>query len=409
MIFFTAPGMTFLLSIYVDRIFRDLSIPLSEFVWVYSLATLGASFLLNPIGRLLDRKPLSFVVVGAVLTMVFGCVGLASARGAISLFVPLMALRLVGQGAFGLIASTTISRRFQQNRGKALAWIMLGFPLSELIFPTLTLLLLGAVDWRWTWAIYGMAMVVILLPIQLSLIKKFALHHHHFLPGEADGGEIEAPSGSDFVVVGTHQSTPKEVLRDPVFYWMLVAYVVPPTWMTVLFIYQSLLFAENHWPIYLAAAGVGVYSIAKVVGGLGVGVLIDKYGVTWPFVVMTVLMGVGVLTAGIGGSKVTLFVYFLLTGLSLGMAMPIMDVVWAVLYGTEHLGAIKGYVQMTRNGMTALGPIPFAMMISLGMPLDWIYQVLGVATIAMGVIPLWVRYRYKRMKDPCIISSGRFL
>ena len=57
-IFFTAPGQTFLISLFVTEIFSEFGVSQSYFAGIYSAATLSASLLLNPAGHLIDKYPI---------------------------------------------------------------------------------------------------------------------------------------------------------------------------------------------------------------------------------------------------------------------------------------------------------------------------------------------------------------
>jgi MFS family permease len=166
-IFFSAPGQTFLISFFVAKIFQDLPVSLSAFAGIYSAATLAASLLLNPAGQIIDRYPVRKVATGVSLLMALGCWELAFSTNLIGIFIAFFILRLIGQGVLGLTATTLVIKKFFLNRGKALSLIMLGYPLSEMIYPFVCLYFLELAGWRWTYIWLGLSNVVILLPLQL--------------------------------------------------------------------------------------------------------------------------------------------------------------------------------------------------------------------------------------------------
>ena len=88
----------------------------------------------------------------------------------------------MGQGVFGLTASTLIIKQFEKNRGKAMGFITLGFPFSELIYPSLALCLLSTVGWRMSYVAFGISNLILMLPLQLWLIAKANIKEGHFLP-----------------------------------------------------------------------------------------------------------------------------------------------------------------------------------------------------------------------------------
>ena len=99
-IFFSAPGQTFLISLFVAPIFKDLSISQSLAAGTYSAATLCASFLLNPAGRLIDKYPIQKIIFITTILMAIGCWILASATHIVMVFLGFFLLRFIGQGVF---------------------------------------------------------------------------------------------------------------------------------------------------------------------------------------------------------------------------------------------------------------------------------------------------------------------
>ena len=60
-------------------------------------------------------------------------------------------MRLAGQGLSSHTASTTISRYFNKNRGRALSISWLGLSSAEFVLPVLIVFLLTFIEWREIW------------------------------------------------------------------------------------------------------------------------------------------------------------------------------------------------------------------------------------------------------------------
>ena len=63
-------------------------------------------------------------------------------------------MRLAGQGLSSHTATTTISRFFEKNRGRALSTGWLGLSLAEFIMPVLIVFLLTFIEWRDIWVYF---------------------------------------------------------------------------------------------------------------------------------------------------------------------------------------------------------------------------------------------------------------
>jgi MFS family permease len=62
-----------------------------------------------------------------------------------------------------MVVSVTISRWFVRRRGRAIAIASLGQGLSKLAIPIITAVLFARVGWRWTWAIFGLITLVLMV------------------------------------------------------------------------------------------------------------------------------------------------------------------------------------------------------------------------------------------------------
>lgn len=394
---FSAPGQTFLISLFVKPIFDEINVSQSAFAGLYSAATLGASLLLNPAGRLIDKHSTKTIVILNTVLMAAGCCILAASTTLVTLFIGFFAVRLMGQGVYGLTASTLIIKQFKKNRGKAMGVITLGFPISELIYPSLALWLLGAVGWRMSYAFFGLSNLLLMLPLQLWLIAKANIKEGHFLPGESELNPQLLPGAGGERKIRPHEDwTLGRCLKNVKFYLLIAASCIPPTIMTGLLFHQTTLFNTQRWPIELAATGLGVYALTKAVGSICIGPVIDRHGPLPSFVALIATIAAGTFLASVNGPSWLIFAYFGLLGAALGVSSPIMNVVWPHFYGTKHMGSIKGFIGTIRNGLTALGPLPIAMAIDGGISIHSVLRWTALMIFVMASLPLivwWMDHR----------------
>ena len=80
-------------------------------------------------------------------------------------------MRLAGQGLSSHTATTTISRFFEKNRGRALSTGWLGLSLAEFIMPVLIVFLLTFIEWRDIWVSISI-LVILVLPVATFLLVK---------------------------------------------------------------------------------------------------------------------------------------------------------------------------------------------------------------------------------------------
>ncbi len=206
--FFSAPGQTFFLSLFVPYFLIAADVTNDKFNQIYLIGTLLSAFTLPWVGGFIDKWRIRYVSlsVGGGL-MVFGL--LASQVNVWWMLIPVIyGLRLFGQGLMPLTGSTSIARYFSLGRGKALSLINFGISFAELIFPLMVVTLIGVIGWQWSWAVIGGIILATFMPLVVGLIP--AKHPFQYL-------QEEQPEPGKKVV---KSATRKEVLRDPLFYML---------------------------------------------------------------------------------------------------------------------------------------------------------------------------------------------
>lgn len=390
-VFFSAPGQTFLLSFFFVHIRETMEIPESLCAGLYSAATFAAALFLSPAGRLIDKYPIKRIILAVTIFMAVGCWILAASRNVLMVFIAFFILRLIGQGVFSLAGSTLIIKNFQKNRGKALGITTLGFPFSEMIYPSIALFLVTTFGWRTSYVLFGFSCLLLMLPIQWTLLTKAKLKRGHFLPGEEAINPQRMPGQPEERHIRPHKDFALgEVLHDLKFYLLLFAGCVPPMVVTGLFYHQITLFNANGWPVTLAVGGFALYAVFKAAGSVGIGPIVDRYGPLVPFVVIILLLASGTFLAGFGGPTHIVYYYFCIIGAALGFTSPVMNVVWPHFYGVKHMGSIKGFIATFRNGLTGLGPLPIALALDSGFSINQVLIWTSYAIFLTALLPLLV-------------------
>jgi MFS family permease len=139
---FSSFGQTFFISISAPTLIETFGLSNARWGGLYSMATLISALCLPYVGGLLDKFSLRNFSAAVCLAFAFACLTLGAAQQVWMVFIAIVGLRLCGQGLLGLIASTTMARAFTKNRGTALSVSSTGFPLGEILFPPLAIMVL---------------------------------------------------------------------------------------------------------------------------------------------------------------------------------------------------------------------------------------------------------------------------
>ncbi len=397
-LFFSAPGQTFFISIFVPSIHSSFHISQTSFMLLYGVATLLAALLLNPAGQLIDHHNPKRVLAAITILMAIGCWILGSATNVVMLCIGFLLVRFIGQGVFGLTASTLLARKFLKNRGRAMSLMTLGFSLSEAVFPFFSLLLLDHWGWRTSFFSFGILIIVVMLPIQWLLLSKIKLEDTEYFEDEFTIQPLHLPGETVPETHSQHSYTLKHVISDPTFYWVTIASCLPPMIVSGLFFYQGTIFELHRWPLIWIVTGLQCYALFKSVAALGIGPVIDKVGPIYPFCAMIFFLSVGAALITVGGGIEITLLYYIFIGIALGLSGPVIDVVWPNLYGIKHIGSIKGFAATFRNGLTAFGALPLALALDHGIPVLTVIGWTSVFIFLLTWIPLWVAKKTPRIK-----------
>ncbi len=361
--FFSGLGQTFLISFFVPHFNEAFAIDNSSFGYLYSAATVCSALTFPYAGGMIDRFPLRYLSVANGLFLTLFCLITALAPHYLVLFLGLYGLRFTGQGFMVLIGSTGLARFFDAERGRSLSLASFGLSLSEGLMPTIVTLLAGLAGWRNAWLILPVFVLGIFVPLAITLIRKQDTFQWPPRPkgeggpeGQAEKEITEDEEGSQ-KGPQTPDATRKEVIRDPRFWLLVPGSMFLPFFITGMFIHQNLLAEAKGWSMEWMSTCFVAYFVSRIISYILAGPLIDRFGARRVFIFYLLPLLAGMNTLLIGDHPMVAMVYLFLAGLTASLAAVTNTAMWAEIYGTSHLGAIKSVVTMLMVLSTALGAV----------------------------------------------------
>ena len=170
--FFSSFGQSFFLGLFNSSIRDALSITHGQFGSIYASATLLSSIVLVWIGKKIDDVNILKFASYVIIFLSASCFIFSKISSVIFLFVGIFLMRLAGQGLSSHTATTTISRFFEKNRGRALSTGWLGLSLAEFILPVLIVFLLTFIEWRDIWVSISILVILVLPVATFYLVKE---------------------------------------------------------------------------------------------------------------------------------------------------------------------------------------------------------------------------------------------
>lgn len=343
--FWSGPGQTFVISVFGGHIREDFNLSHGDFGAIYTVATLICAALLWKAGPLVDRLPLRQFVFKIAVAMILAMVSFGFVQGPITLFLGIIAVRFLGQGMMTHIAFTSMARRYEAERGRAIAIAALGFPLGEALFPPVIVLAMGIVDWHYIWPAMAVLAAMMLLPTIPYLIRHTA---------NQDGHGVRDLRAED---EDAKHWTRAEMLRDRKFYLLAPTAMAQSGIFTGLFFHQVYLVAGKGWNFEWWSLCFSLFAMSSIIGGMASGILVDKFRAQTlvPFILLPLLAGS--LVFSYAGPSIYAAVVMLILGLGAGATNPVLSSLWPELYGTRHLGAIRSVATVVMVFGSALGPI----------------------------------------------------
>lgn len=343
--FWSSPGQTFVISIFGSHLRHDFNLSHGEFGGLYTLATLASAALLWKAGPLVDKFPLKKFANKTVLAMVVVTALFSMTQGPVTLLIGIFGLRFLGQGMLNHIGITAMSRRYEKERGRALAIVGLGFPLSEVIVPPLVVLGLGMYDWRILWLIMGGLIGLVVIPLVPILIR-----HTENQDGTGTSELLELDKDAK-------HWTRAEMLRDPRFYMVAITAVAQSGIVTGLFFHQVHIIGLKGWSLEWWSICFSIFALSGIVGSLISGFIIDRFSARRlvPFVLLPLVAAI--LLFGTVDHWIFAAIIMAALGIGAGLAHPALSALWPELYGTQHLGAIRSVATVVMVFGSALGPI----------------------------------------------------
>ncbi len=335
-----------------------------QFGLLYTLATLMSSICLVWVGSLADRIAPRILAVACALLLAATCVLMSQVHNIVLLGVALFGLRLLGQGMMTHVAVTTMSRWFNRFRGRALAFTQLGFPSGEAILPFVVTIAISGLGWRYVWIASALSLSLVIAPVLVFLLRDPPDGRRAKARGAVnpDGALSEHPTGRHW--------TRGAVLRNRVFWLAIPGFMGPPAIGTLFIFHQAHLAQIKGWELTSFTALFPVLSVSTVVTSLVSGALIDRFGAFRLMPLVLLPEAIGCVALGATNSYWAMPVFFASFGTTMGLMSPVIGALWAELYGTAHLGAIRALATSAFVLASAVGPGLAGTLIDLGFDLD---------------------------------------
>lgn len=360
----------------------------SEVTSVYSIYLLVHGFTAPLVGLVFDRLGPRWVY-GAGMS----CLGAALflAGGLTSLwqfYIFIGALVGVGVSLNGMVpGSALLSRWYREKLSSAIGIAFSATGVGTILFVPIAQSLIGAYDWRLTYRIFGLAVLILVPAVLLLPWKRFAqgspLHRHEQRQGKAGEGW-----------------TLKKALRAPVFWGLALMFFCTAVAMFSVLVQLVAFFIDAGFSPLTAASAYGFLGLLSAISVMSSGFVSDRFGyrqtVTGSFAGTAAGMGLLVLTTYFP-SAALLAVFVALFGLCMGTRGPIISSVAARYFAGPRVATIYGVIYSANAIGAAIGSYMGGLLHDLtggyGVGLAAALAFIGIAAAPFWTIPALKDFR----------------
>ncbi len=376
----TAPGQTAGVSVFIDPMMATLDLSRSQISLAYLVGTLAGAGTMPAFGRLIDRRGVRYTMTAIAVSFPVVLLAMAGVGGLVTLTLGFVGIRMLGQGALSMTATTAVAFWFDRLRGRAIGLTSAaGQGLMTLAPVTLAAAVL-ALGWRGAWIAAAAVVAVVTLSVARLGMRDSPADVGQRVDGLAHSDET--PSTPIWGV------TRAQAMRSRMFWALTGGVLTTGLISTALAFHQiSVLGARGLTPVE-AAANFIPQTLAALAATLVTGALVDHVR---PRILLAVAMGFligAVLVLPSVSPGWTAAMYGAAIGAAGGSARALEGAALPRFFGTRHLGSIRGMVTLVMVVGTAVGPS----LLALGHDLTGSYQpalywmlLLPAAVIVLGI------------------------
>jgi MFS family permease len=342
----TAPGQTAGLSPFTDRFINELDISRTLISSSYLLATLAGAIAMPLVGRLLDRYGGRLAGTWIVVVLSLVLVGASFVTEIIGLTASYVGLRMAGQGALTLAATTLVAQLVTHRSGLALGIAGAMGAGGVSLAPVFIEQLISATDFRTAFLVEA-AIVAVVGLIMVAIVP-------------SDRQKTHTDTGTIIIRQTGPGVTLREARRSSMFWVFTLTGFTVGMMSTGLAFHLISILGEQGLTSIEAASNFIPQTIAALLTTLALGAVVDRVDPRWGVVVsMVALIGAMVMLPVVepGGLSI---VFGLLLGASQGAHRGVEAAAFLRYFGPAHIGAIRGFTTAILVASTALGPLYFA-------------------------------------------------
>lgn len=355
--------MSSTLSVFLKPLTEDLAVSRGLFSLLRSGEILIGAAMAPLVGPLVDRYGGRWLMAGGALVAGAGFILL----GQVDSFWQFLALRwsLITMGGVfmcHMVVSVTISRWFVRRRGRAIAIASLGQGLSKVLIPVVTATLFVWVGWRWTWAIFGLITLGLIVIPALIFMRRSPEDMGLKPDGDEAPDELVGPAVADKprgfanrIAVDETVWGWREVIRTDTFWMVCFIYGMANVGIAGLNLHVFAYVTDIGFSPLVGATVLSIIAFTQLGSTLVWGFVSERMEIRRSSTLMFLIQAIGLALVTATSTAAPLYAGFLLYGIGLGGGWVLQEVVWAHYFGRVSLGTVRGLGILVTHAFGAAG------------------------------------------------------
>ena len=369
-------GQTFFISLFAGEIRQAFNLSHGEWGFIYSGGTLASAIAMLCFGGYVDKYKITLNIKIVIISLSLVCLTMTFVSLVWLLPLIIFGLRFFGQGMLIHIPAVAIGKWYGKNKGKALSLSIMGFSIGEAIFPVIFVSLFMLIGWRNSWLV-GTVVLLFILPIIIKLLS------NERVPNS------KQENLSDQFGMGSKHWKRRDVLKNWVFWAVIIPFLIPPIFSTAFFFNMVHLTEVKNWSLITFTSLFPFYTGMSIITTLASGWMLDKFGVEKILPFYLIPMATGLLIFSYSNTYLTAAIGFGFLGMTQGLAMTIGGTFWPTYYGTKNLGSVRSLSTSTMVFGTAIGPAVVGKLLDIDVNYNFI--LLGMSVLAViASLSLWI-------------------
>ena len=386
-------------SVFIDPMRNDLDLELSDMAWAISARMLATGLVSPFLGGLIDKYGARWLgLFGGLLSGAL-LIALYFASNIWVIYLLFAVSGLSGFGSFGgqLLTIVPVANWFVVKRGRATAIAATGMGAGTTLGVPIALLLINTVGWRWAWAIFGLAIWLVIIPGYGILMRRKPEDLGMLPDGKSvpeSGMGLPNPQAKNGVIEDPIEQnwTLGQAVRTPVLWFILVTITIH------MFATAGVLFLRvPYWndigiSAQAIAFGVALDPFTVIFSIMIFGFLAERY----PIRVIGAIGGVWrafsmIPLALMSNNTSQVFIHNITWGIGSGAFGTAQNLIVPAYYGRLAQGAIRGISLPIMIIAGALGAPVTAYLVDSGIGLGLIWKASLVMMFVAGLMFLFLK------------------